>query len=153
MAVPETDGLTESNPGQRYSAAMAITDQALADRHFKCLVGLCMQAGKTREEAEEIERSNLGYWAGYHDHETRLRVERLFRCQHPFLGKAGDEPMPAEEAFNLGKQPGEMMKEKGSGAIRDWEKSLTDRKIEQAVDRLTKDVSDDVPGDSPPEFA
>lgn len=46
--------------------------------------------GKTREEAEQIERSNLGYYAGYHLDETRERVERLFRCAHPVFGSIAE---------------------------------------------------------------
>ena len=71
-----------------YNGAMIITDQADADRYFEMLVQRCMTVGKTREEAVDIERSNLGYWAGYYDQETRLRVERLFNCVHPLLGPA-----------------------------------------------------------------
>ncbi len=56
-----------------------------------------MSFGKTREEAEEIERANLGYWAGYYRPETRERVERLFRCAHPFFGSIAEKGPPTPE--------------------------------------------------------
>ena len=63
-----------------------------------------MRLGHSREEAENIERCNLGYWGGYYDLETRLRVERLFRCEHPFFGLAADGQPAPEEAFEMGRQ-------------------------------------------------
>jgi hypothetical protein len=88
----------------KYEPAMAITDQAEADRYFEELVAHCISlgGGMEREQAEEIERSNLGYWAGYHDRETRLRVEELFRCEHPILGKAKDNDWTPEELLGIG---------------------------------------------------
>jgi len=68
--------------GDKYGPAMIITEQAEADAYFE----RCVQHGMlfhTRIEAEKIERINLGYYAGYYNNETRERVERLFKCQHP----------------------------------------------------------------------
>ena len=54
-------------------------------------------------KAEEIERSNLGYWAGYFDNKTRARVERLFECAHPVFGAIDKVGAPTlEEAFQMG---------------------------------------------------
>lgn len=73
--------------GELYGPAMEITDQAQADLYFELLVARQMLLyHRCREEAEQIERSNLGYYAGYCGSETRLRVERLFRCEHPVFG-------------------------------------------------------------------
>lgn len=69
--------------GEKYGPAMEITDQATADDYFEKCVTHSMIFGNTRKEAEDIERQNLGYYAGYYDNETRERVERLFHCQHP----------------------------------------------------------------------
>lgn len=41
-----------------------------------------------REEAERVERFNIGYWTGYYDSATAARVQRLFRCEHPFFGSS-----------------------------------------------------------------
>jgi len=91
--------------GDKYDPAMKITEQANADAYFERLVQHCMSHGKTRSEAEQIERSNLGYYAGYYDMETRVRVEKLFKCAHPFFGAiAVNDPPSAEEAFEAGER-------------------------------------------------
>lgn len=81
--------------GQKYNPAMKIKDQAEADAYFEMLVKQTMSFGTTREKAEEIERSNLGYWAGYYDNETRERVERLFKCTHPVFGSIAENGPPS----------------------------------------------------------
>lgn len=71
-----------------------------------------MSFGTTREEAETIERTNLGYFAGYYSHATRERVERLFRCAHPFFGSIAEkEPMAPEEIFEMGWRMGRAHRE------------------------------------------
>ena len=86
--------------GDKYGPAMEITDQVEADLYFEICVKHTMRcSGKTRQEAEVIEQSNLGYYAGYYDSETMVRVNRLFCTQHPVFGNT----IPtAEEAFNVG---------------------------------------------------
>jgi hypothetical protein len=79
MADPFPDKITI---GEKYGPAMEITDQAEADRYFERCVEHMMRHGHDRNEAERIERGNLGYFAGYYGDETRARVERLFRCAH-----------------------------------------------------------------------
>lgn len=89
--------------GDKYQPAMDIRDQDKADAYFEKLVMHSMSFGKTREEAEEIERSNLGYFAGYYDDETRRRVEKLFRCEHPIFGAIVKNGRPTpKEAFEAG---------------------------------------------------
>lgn len=74
--------------GKKYGAAMKITDPAEAEQYFEALVDHAMRSYVlTRQEAENVERRNLGYFAGYYDSETRERVERLFGCKHPVFGK------------------------------------------------------------------
>lgn len=72
--------------GEKYGPAMEIKDQSAADAYFKELVAHCMGFGKSYQEAQSIERRNLGYYAGYYSNETRERVERLFNCSHPIFG-------------------------------------------------------------------
>lgn len=89
--------------GDKYGPAMSITDQAEADLYFEECVADCMTYGKDRAEAEDIERANLGYYAGYYNNETRSRVERLFHCAHPIFGAIANTPPPTpEQAFALG---------------------------------------------------
>ena len=91
--------------GEKYDPSMTVTDQAEADSLFEKLVEHSMSFGNSKEKAEEIERRNLGYWAGYFDNETRERVERLFKCEHPIFGAIAKIGPPTPlEAFELGKQ-------------------------------------------------
>jgi len=54
--------------------------------------------------AEQICKVNLGYFAGYYDNETRVRVEELFTCSHPVFGSIKNNGSPSpEQAFNMGK--------------------------------------------------
>ncbi|TXH09637.1 MAG: hypothetical protein E6R03_16465 [Hyphomicrobiaceae bacterium] len=49
-----------------------------------------------------VDFSALGF-AGYYDSETRERVERLFKCEHPIFGAIATKGQPtAELAFALG---------------------------------------------------
>jgi len=94
--------------------AMEVQSQEEADAYFeKCVEHMMRIEGCSREEAIRIEKSNLGYFAGYYDSETRERVERLFRCSHPIFGSIAEngEPSP-EEAFNAGVDLAERMKNK-----------------------------------------
>lgn len=94
----------ETTMGEKYGPAMRITTQAEADAYLEECVRHSMMFEHTRAEAEDIERGNLGYFAGYYSHETRLRVERLFNCQHPLLGKAGPVPPSFEECYRAGRE-------------------------------------------------
>jgi hypothetical protein len=83
--------------GDKYRPAMEMKEQAEADAYFEQCVAHCMSFGKSREEAEKIERANLGYFAGYYGHETQERVERLFRCAHPIFGAIATNGRPSPE--------------------------------------------------------
>lgn len=88
--------------GEKYDPAMTITDPDEAVAYFEACVRHTMSFGTSREEAESIERQNLGYYAGYYSHETRLRVERLFNCSHPYFGKAEGGAPSFEAAIQAG---------------------------------------------------
>jgi hypothetical protein len=93
--------------GEKYGPAMKIESQAEAEAYFERCVAHCMSFGKSREDAEKIERSNLGYMAGDYDAATRERVERLFKCRHPVFGAIAEKGQPTpEEAFRMGKRAG-----------------------------------------------
>lgn len=99
---------------KKYGPAMTMTEQAAADAYFEVLVQHTMTFWKrTREEAEQVERSNLGYYAGYYSHETRDRVERLFRCEHPIFGSIAKNGAPTfERLLNLGIAMGKASRER-----------------------------------------
>ena len=91
----------------KYGPAMEITEQADANVYWEKCVRHSMSHGKSRYESEKLERGNLRRYAGYYDHETRDRVERLFRCSHPAFGSIADNgPPTAEEAFKAGLERG-----------------------------------------------
>jgi len=74
--------------GKKYKPAMEITEQAAADEYFEILVEHSMRVSEnSREEAESVERQNLGYVAGFYNQETMDRVNRLFRTTHPIFGE------------------------------------------------------------------
>ena len=79
----------EMTIGESYGPAMKITTQQEADEYFEALVERNMRiTGNSREKAIAVEKSNLGYCAGYYDLETSRRVQELFDCVHPILGSA-----------------------------------------------------------------
>lgn len=93
---------------EKYGPAMEIETQEQADAYFERCVEHHLRAfsetGISREKAEGVERENLGYYAGYYDHPTRIRVDRLFKCTHPLLGAAKDHEPTAEECFAIGQE-------------------------------------------------
>jgi hypothetical protein len=93
--------------GDKYKPAMEMINPKEATDYFELCVEHTMRFGKSRKEAESIERQNFGYFAGYYDQETRLRVERLFNCVHPIFGAVAEHIPTSEEAFELGKELGE----------------------------------------------
>lgn len=100
MAMPE-----QISFGDKYGPAMLIGTQEEADAYFEECVQHCMRFGRSREEAERIERGNIGYWAGYgYDRE---KVERLFKCAHPVFGSVATSGHPtAEQALKAGYDAG-----------------------------------------------
>jgi hypothetical protein len=98
--------------GDKYDPAMKITAQEEADEYFEaCVQHSMVNLNKTRDEAEQLERTNLGYYAGYYDSETRARVEKLFKCSHPVFGAIAENGQPtAEEAWSAGYARGQATK-------------------------------------------
>ncbi|HEV7700512.1 MAG TPA: hypothetical protein VGO43_09825 [Pyrinomonadaceae bacterium] len=94
----------------KYDPAMEVQTQEEADEMFGMLVRHSEAWGLTRGKAIEQEKANLGYFAGYCDAETRERVERLFKCKHPFFGAIAEKgPPDPETAFNIGRAIGTAM--------------------------------------------
>ena len=97
---------------EKYEPAMFITKQAEADAYFEKCVQHCMRLGNEREEAEEIERDALGYFAGYFSHDVRARVEMLFRCKHPVFGAIAEVGAPTSvQAFEAGMRFGQALRD------------------------------------------
>lgn len=52
-------------------------------------------------ESISVAKSNIGYFSGYCDEETRNRVSRIFEAEHPIFGSGNPT---SEEAFEMGKR-------------------------------------------------
>lgn len=86
--------------GDKYRPAMEVQTKGEADAYWELCVSHTMKRfGKTREEAEIVERSNIGYFAGYYDSETSARVLDLFGSEHPIFGTRRPSP---DEAMMAG---------------------------------------------------
>lgn len=86
----------------KYKPAMEMTDREEALEYFEKCVEHTMAFGSSREEAIEIEKSNFGYYAGYYDHDIRIRVEELFGSIHPIFGSTKNGEPTQEGAFKMG---------------------------------------------------
>ena len=70
--------------GDRYGPAMEITTTEAAAVYWERLVQWTMTQGDcTRRRAEEIERANLLWYAGYYSPATEARVKMLFGPHFP----------------------------------------------------------------------
>ncbi len=99
---------TERTPLERYGPAMSVQDEEAARLYLEALVvETMMVSGLSREAAVAQEKANLGYFAGYCDHETRLRVERLFDTVHPILGRADQGELTPQQVMGIGLALGE----------------------------------------------
>jgi hypothetical protein len=98
--------------GDKYGQAMLLFSRTQAEAYLAaCVRHTCRLTGQSYAEAETVEKSNIAYWAGYYEHETRLRVEELFQCEHPILGPAKNGPLSPEEIFRLGYERGKRLRE------------------------------------------
>jgi hypothetical protein len=85
---------------EAYGPAMEVTTREEAQEYFEALVARCMRINHvSREQAERIERSNVGYFTGYCDSETAARCHALYGFGHPLFGTSRPS---YEEAFLAG---------------------------------------------------
>lgn len=60
---------------------------------------------KVAQECQQDEtwaRKAICYWAGYFSHAVRLRVEKVYECEHPCFGPATRGAMDPTQAFFMG---------------------------------------------------
>jgi hypothetical protein len=97
-----------------YEPGMQVETQEEADAFLEKLVLQHMASnGDNREKALQVQRSNLAYYAAYYSAETRERVERLFKCAHPYFGAIAEKGQPTpEEAFEMGLTIGKLARSK-----------------------------------------
>lgn len=106
MTIFNPEGKDELTYGECLDPAMKITDQYDANQYLNDYVRFIEKNmdSSSNMTSIQIAKSNLGYYAGYHNDDTRLRVETLFMCKHPIFGSIAENGSPTpEEAFNLGK--------------------------------------------------
>ena len=74
--------------GECLGPAMEITDQNEADEYYKAYLEWQKKHMTTPNDsrAEEICKTNLGYYSGYYGLETQKRVQQLFLAVHPIFG-------------------------------------------------------------------
>jgi len=94
--------------GECLGPAMEITNEIDAKQYLLYYVSFIQKEinKNPRDDmtAEQIAKTNLGYYAGYYGEETRIRVEKLFMCSHPIFGSIEEKGSPtAEQAFEMGK--------------------------------------------------
>lgn len=88
---------------EKYDGAIKIITEEDADKYFVgCVLHTRKYSGVSVEQAIIIEKNNIGYYAGYYDRNTRIRVEDLYDTQHPIFGKASKSIPTPEEAYLLG---------------------------------------------------
>ena len=87
--------------GESYTPAMSVHTPEEAREYFAALVRRNIRiTGNSDAEAERIERINVGYWSGYFDETTRIRVHALYGFGHPIFGTIIP---PTEVAFDAGR--------------------------------------------------
>ncbi len=93
--------------GECYDPAMKMTDPEEAKEYLAALIERGVKYfGHSREKSESVQKENLGYYSGYFDTETMVRVHKLFDCAHPVFGKVeSQEDLPSpKEAFDMGQK-------------------------------------------------
>jgi hypothetical protein len=98
-------------PGATYADLLdpifKITDEEEAKEYFNDYVKFLMEDPEVSEQrAIEIAKINIGYWAGYYSTDVRMRVERLFETEHPYLGKAKEKQYTPDEILQMGIEAG-----------------------------------------------
>lgn len=93
--------------------AVEITNPAEAKQYLKDYIKYIQSEidkapERKGENAEQIAKSNIGYFAGYYDNKVRERVEELYSCAHPIFGPIKERGAPGPEmAFEIGLMMGE----------------------------------------------
>ncbi len=99
--------------GNKYKVVSGIDNKEDADSYLSVLVEHCIRlAAKTGESLSEeaainIEKDNIGYYAGYFDTVSQQRIFELFDTEHPLFGRITPTN---EQAFKAGGMMAEGMK-------------------------------------------
>jgi hypothetical protein len=90
--------------GEKYDPAMKVQTAAEAAAYFeKCVFHTMRHNAKlSRDEAETIERQNIGYWFGYQTRDKRRRLAELYGFDHPFIGSDDSPEEIVRKGIELG---------------------------------------------------
>lgn len=78
--------------GEKYIDLLPkITTPEEAAEYFEACVEHLLRFGHSREQAESIERGNIGYAAGYFSTQEAARIQQLFAAPHPIFGNAANK--------------------------------------------------------------
>lgn len=89
-----------------YALLLAKRDKTEADQFYNSYVSFVMnENNSSREDAEKICKSNLGYFAGYYDKDTCDVIYNTYKCCHPIFGGNPFSVSP-KEAFETGYELG-----------------------------------------------
>jgi hypothetical protein len=98
------------------SIAVGITDPKDAKQYLKAYMKwiqseIDKDPKRKGDNAEQIAKGNIGYFAGYYDNKVRVRVEKLYNCAHPIFGSIAEKGAPGPmEAFKMGLNLGKKSK-------------------------------------------
>lgn len=108
---------------EKYAPSFKITNKEDAAEYFASCVEhtMRMNSSLTENEAIELEKTNIGYFSGYTDIDSRRRIENLFNCEHPLFGSI-DNPITGEVIFKIGKAIGEASRGKEDISITEMKK-------------------------------
>ena len=99
--------------GEVFDEALHCAKTSKASDFFKAYVEYILNTNdevNTYAEAEEIAKSNLGYFAGYYDRKTIDIIYKTYQCSHPIFGDKPYDISP-QEAFKIGVKYGKRAKE------------------------------------------
>lgn len=104
-------GKTYETMGEVFNEALhlAKTDSYEAKEFFREYINwISTNNHCSEDEATEIAKSNLGYFAGYYDEEVCDIIYKTYQCSHPIFG---DKPfsISAEEAYQKGLEIGKKL--------------------------------------------
>lgn len=95
----------DATMGETYTDALgSITTPEDAQEYLEALIECAIHHwGQSREEAEKIQRSNIGYMSGYFSTKEMARIQSLFGVVHPiFGGMAEFEKLTTEDIIQKG---------------------------------------------------
>lgn len=100
--------MVKFKPENSLEVAVHITDPKEAKKYLKDYIKwiqgeIDKDPKRKGDNAEQIAKSNIGYFAGYYSNKTRERVEELYDCAHPVFGPIKENGAPGPmEAFKMG---------------------------------------------------